>query len=64
MLMVVAIQLPSTPTIYNTRGMYTNLYTTDVVTSNKTTINTHYLQHYISGVKVSVDAASVVDSGC
>ena len=39
------IQLPSTPTIYNTRGVYINLYTTDVVTSKTTTINTHYLQH-------------------
>jgi hypothetical protein len=29
------IQLPSTPTIYNTRGVYTNLYTTDVVTGDE-----------------------------
>jgi hypothetical protein len=26
-------------------GVYTNIYTTVVVTSNTNTINTHYLQH-------------------
>ena len=37
------IQLPSTPTIYNTRGVYTNLYTTDVVTSNQYNYHQHSL---------------------
>jgi asparagine synthetase A len=55
------IQLPSTPTIYNTRGVYTNLYTTDVVTSNKTTINTHYL-HSTRGVYTNLYTTDVVTS--
>jgi hypothetical protein len=31
MMWLLLIQLPSTSSIYNTRGVYTNLYTTDVV---------------------------------
>jgi hypothetical protein len=59
---------------------YTNLYITDVVTSNQYNYHQHPLSttlvastltftplirgNHISGVKVSVLATSVVDSGC
>jgi hypothetical protein len=52
------IQLPSTPTIYNTPDVYTNFYTTDVVTSNQY----NYHQHPLS--TALVNAGSAVDSGC
>ena len=55
------IQLPSTPTIYNTGGVYTNLYTTDMVTSNTTIINTHYL-HSTRGVYTNLYTTYVVTS--
>jgi hypothetical protein len=42
----VASAVDSGPTIYSTRGVYTNLCTTDVVTSNQY----NYHQHSLSGV--------------
>ena len=43
MMWLLLIQLPSTSSIYNTRGLYTNIYTTDVVTSNKYNYHQHPL---------------------